>query len=231
MLHRDDIDVREIMAAGEDATRTIIGGVLDSISTTATERAAKWQDSDEAIENLQRIRQAVNSGEELTWAVVDFWLSTIPDPTKRTVRVQVTDEEYAALAEQGADFGMTGDGYLTALAQKSAKDHWRRPDDTAALQKALVVAASAQQAEQWIIANATVLEGWQIFTHVVGADRAVQLRGRTWELAVYLTDANDAIREAVAIGTRRGPVVTANPTERFDLKGVLAEQALRDESA
>ena len=224
MRDRSDIDVREIMSAGEDVTRTIIGRTLDSISSSAAERSAKWRDSDDAIRHLQRVRDAINNGEELTWAVVDFWLQQLPDPEGYTVNLWLSDEDHDALAEAGESHGTTAAGYLTMLAQKFAQDRRVAAERAQTRQqpKVLLVAASAQQADAFIMRNAEAFAGWSIVVHNRSQQTSRALRGMQVHLTVIIGEAPvpPGLHDELLLVTRAGDnptVVTAanGPDDRF----------------
>jgi hypothetical protein len=231
MRARDDIDVREIMAAAEDVTRTIIGRTIDSISTTALERSAKWVDSQEAISHLQRIRSAINNGEELCWAVVDFHLGQLPKDDIRVVKMGLTEEEYEALEEMGAAHGTNAEGYATMLAQKAVMDRNAAMERSRVDRKRpmLIVAASSQQADQWIMRNAMTLEGWSMTVHSTGGAGVEHLRGQQYEMVVVITDITDGALGELALLARLGDVPTLvkaiDDDERFDPKDAIAQQA------
>jgi hypothetical protein len=230
MRARDDIDVREIMAAAEDVTRTIIGRTIDSISTTALERSAKWVDSQEAISHLQRIRSAINNGEELCWAVVDFHLGQLPKDDIRVVKMGVTDEEYDALAEMGAAHGTTAEGYATMLAQQAVRRRTAERDAQAGRKRPmLLVSASMQQADQWIMRNALNLEGWSITVHSTGGAGVEHLRGQQYEMVTVITDVTNGALGELALLARLGDVPTlvkaVDDEERFDPKHAIRQQA------
>lgn len=234
MRDRGDINVRELLAMGENVTRTLVHDTIDAISTTAVERSSKWHDTDEAIAHLQRIRDAVNNGEELVWAVVDFHLGQLPRPDSRTVKIQISDEDYAALEEQGRALGVTGDGFAQLLAEQSAKNHRGRSGaveirDT--LRRCLIVAGHPQQADQFIMRNAQEFTGWQIVTFIAGRQNVEVLRGQHYELSVILTDTlTEKERLAISTATRAGKtptIATANsgPEDRFSPDDAIAQQA------
>lgn len=230
---RDDINVREIMAAGEDVTRTILGKVLDAVSESAHERSAKWKDSDEAIRHLQNIRTAVNDGEELTWAVVDFWLAQLPPPDTYLLRTYVNDDEYDALTEQGKALGVTAEGFVTLLAQKSAKEHATQPTaEVTQLRSAVIVGATPQQVDQFLIANAEQFTGFRVTSRTPG--NIAQVRGHTYEVGVVLTDIGSDVLNELGTTIRAGVVPTlvkVNPDQRFDLNAAIAQQRRANDEA
>jgi hypothetical protein len=231
MRDRANVDVREIMAAAEDVTRTIIGRTLDSISESALERSAKWLDAQETIDHLHRIRGAINNGEELVWAVVDFHLSQLPAPEQHVVKMGLSDEEYDALAEMGRAHGVTAAGYAQMLAQKAVLD-LKGAKAAAANRKRpmLLVSTSQQQADQWIMRNAMALEGWSVVVHPSGGAGVEHLRGRQYEMVVLLTDVSRGALNELALLARLGDVPTLvrippDDGERFDPQAAIDQQA------
>ena len=183
----------ELLAASENVTRTLIHGVLDAIADTAVERSMKWTLTDDAMKHLQSIRANLNSGTDITAALVDFWLAVNPQPDTRLLMVRVSDADHAALEEQGKALGVTAEGFATLLAQQSAKN--RREAVAQAKKrtnrKMLIVANSQQQGEQFIMRNAERLTGWSVTVHREAGSNLNDLRGLTFELVVVIGDVTD----------------------------------------
>lgn len=216
---RTDVSAREILAATEEVARTLMGNVVDALAETAQERTFKWTEATDALANLSRIRDAVNSGEEITWAAVDFFLSVMEQAKDGIpVRAFVTSDVYDALEEQGRSLGMTAQGFLTALAMQSAKNHAERKDASVTeLRRALIVAASKQRADEFIRINAEAFNGWRV-TVALAHRSGSEVLGHNFHLAVLLDDPTETLEDRVRAATRLGNacIVKAGLIDRFD---------------
>ena len=217
----DDLHVREILAATEEVARTLLGNVVDSLATTADERTMKWTESADALAHLARLREAVNSGEDLVWATVDFYISVIEQQQDGIpVRAFVAPEVYDSLEEQGQALGMTAQGFLTALAMKAAKDHVaQKALHLVPRKKALIVATDGSRAEKFIRSNSEAFAGWEVTAVRSGTD-GNDLRGRQFHLTVLLDPiTTQPLRQNVAACTRLGDtpaIVKASLIDKFD---------------
>lgn len=218
-------EVKELMAVGEDITRRYLGEVLDIVADTGTERAAKWVESEEAIRNLQRIRAAVNNGEELTWAVIDFWLSVLPKPDTVTLRSHVSDDQHDVLTQLGAKFGTDAAGYTTLLAQKAVADFIRSNLGPVAepvpMHKALIASMTREQGEKFVMDNAVAFTGWSLTIHNRSRTGWEHLRGQSYDLTVILKGEplSEAEHVQIRLITHRGrvpTVVEVNANDPFD---------------
>lgn len=224
---RNDINAEQILAATEEVARTLMGNVVDALSTSADERTVKWTDAADAMAHLSRIREAVNNGEELVWSTVDFFLSVMEQRAEGIpVRAFVTEEVYDALEAQGAAHGMTAQGYLTALAMQSAKNYTGKAQAAVKehRKRALLVVRNPMRAEQFIQTNAEGFTGWEI-TIALATDNGENLRGHTFDLSVLLDNPVDQLDEHVAVCTRNGPIVKASLVDRFDANAAVLDHA------
>lgn len=213
-------EVAEIMAAAEDVTRTVIGEVIDHVATSAVERSAKWHNSDDAIAHLQTIRDAVNSGEDLVWAVVDFYLGQLAPPTTRTVTATLDVEDHEALVDVARAFGTTPEGYVSMLATQAARNEKTPRLAEGQRRKAvLILVDDRMSGEQFIENNAESFLGWAITIESARAD-GMAIRGHSFDLTIVLDDiVHQSLREQVAISTRLGDnpkVIRASRIDRFD---------------
>lgn len=224
---RSDItptEVTQLMATGEDITRRFLGEVLDVVADTATERAARWAESEEAIRNLRRIRRAISDGEELTYAVIDFWISVLPDPDFRTLRVQVTDDEHDTLEQLAKTYGTDPQGFVTMLAQKAVVDAAPKaqPVDISR-RRAFIVAVTREQGEAFIMANAVAFTGWSVAIHNRSRSGWEHLQdvGR-YDLVVILGGEPLSVDETRQVATMSSLVVHAEATLAFDPNETIA---------
>lgn len=213
-------EVAEIMAAAEDVTRTVIGEVIDHIATSAVERSAKWHNTDDAIAHLLTIRDAINSGEEMTWAVVDFYLGQLAPPTTRNVTATLDVEDHEALVDVARAFGTTPEGYVSMLATQAARNEKTPRLAEGQRRKAvLILADHRERAEQFIERNAESFLGWAITIESARAD-GMAIRGHSFDLSIVLDEiTHPSLREQVAVCTRLGDnprVVRASLIDRFD---------------
>lgn len=212
-------EVAQIMAAAEDVTRTVIGEVVDHLATNPVERSAKWH-TDDAVANLQAIRGAINSGEELVWAVVDFYLGQLAPPTTRTITATLDVDDHDALVDVARAFGTTPEGYVSMLATQAARNEKSPRLAEGQRRKAvLILADHRERAEQFIERNAESFLGWGITIENARAD-GMAIRGHSFDLTIVLDDiTHPSLREQVAVCTRLGDnpkVIRASLIDRFD---------------